>query len=59
MQNDSLGKIEPPFIDDLLSLLAKVFLLDKLPPLLTRHAFSKVNIMSDLSGHVAGAIYSW
>ena len=55
-QNDSLRKIEPRFVNKASSLLEKVSLLDKLPPVLTHHDFAEVNIMVDLQGHVTGVI---
>ncbi|KAI3339080.1 hypothetical protein F4824DRAFT_458100 [Ustulina deusta] len=55
-QNDSLRKIEPRFANKASSLLEKVSLLDKLPPVLTHHDFAEVNIMVDLQGHVTGVI---
>ncbi|KAG9238929.1 hypothetical protein BJ875DRAFT_501659 [Amylocarpus encephaloides] len=54
--NDSLRKIEPRFVNKASSLLEKVSLLDKLPPVLTHHDFAEVNIMVDLQGHVTGVI---
>jgi Ser/Thr protein kinase RdoA (MazF antagonist) len=38
------------------TLLEKVSLLDKLPPILTHHDFVEINVMVDVEGHVKGVI---
>jgi hypothetical protein len=55
-KNTSLGDIEPRFLAKVSTLLEKVNLLDKLPPVLTHHDFVEINVMVDVEGHVKGVI---
>ncbi|EPE29539.1 Protein kinase-like (PK-like) [Glarea lozoyensis ATCC 20868] len=55
-KNTSLGDIEPRFLVKASILLEKVYLLDKLPPVLTHHDFVEINIIVDVEGRVNGVI---
>ncbi|KAI9748976.1 MAG: hypothetical protein M4579_007059, partial [Chaenotheca gracillima] len=55
-QNEDLEKIEPRFRKKALSLLDKIHLLDRLPPILSHADFAEVNILVNAEGSVTGVI---
>ncbi|MCJ1269409.1 hypothetical protein MMC22_009301 [Lobaria immixta] len=56
IQNDDLKRIEPRFIEKARSLLTKIPLLNKLPPVLSHADFAEINILVSSEGNVTGVI---
>ncbi len=56
IQNDDLKRFEPRFIKKAISLLEKIPLLDKLPPVLSHADFAEINILVNSQGNLRGVI---
>ena len=55
-QNEDLKRIEPRFLERATSLLGRIPLLDKLPPVLSHADFAEINIMVNSRGNVTGVV---
>lgn len=56
IQNDDLKRLEPRFNEKARSLLIRIPLLDKLPPVLSHPDLNEMNILVNSEGHVTGVI---
>lgn len=56
IQNDDLKRIEPRFIEKARSLLPRIPLLDRLPPVLSHADFAEINFMVNSKGNLTGVI---